>query len=142
MAFARYSSFVLWISCPCENIPGNSGRPISAAVENIRISPSQDDFATHISETNDQVTNIINDLSEILENNYAAKKSFIEKHEEALNEHQKLVASEDPDFDHDGEPIIQSFINDRIDLYWPMDDQFYTGTVEYIYYNAQHVDGD
>lgn len=123
-------------------VPCNAGRAIYAAFEDVRLSTCTDDFAKHISETNDQLSAVIEDLvinlytpiDKVDHSTADSTTNFqISKDEKSFE------SSNDPYFDHDDEPIVQTDVKDQIDKYWPLEDQFYSGTVKLITDEGQHI---
>lgn len=41
------------------SVLGNHGKPVSVAIENVRLAPGGDEFSQHVSESNDQLDSIL-----------------------------------------------------------------------------------
>lgn len=119
-------------------VPGKTSKTISVAVEDVGITPIEDEFAHHICETKDQLTKSIDELismpveinsndSSISENSNSIEKSTSENFDDSDG------------FDQNDEPILAPSVGDRIEVFWPIDDQLYPCTVGSITDDRLHV---
>lgn len=100
-------------------IPGNSGRPISAAVEDLRLAITKDEFSKHPIETNYQLPAIVDDLADNLSSDGDPSSDL----------HTIVEPNDSNNFNHDGEPLSQPAIGDRAEVFWPDDDHCYPGVI-------------
>lgn len=101
-------------------VPGKSGHCITVAVEDVRPAIPQNSFAQHVQDGIDTLDELLHEkTSEITEIDATGNG-------ESNDETQEPV---DDDFSTENaksEPVI----GDRISVFWPLDDQFYDGTVQ------------
>lgn len=112
------------------SVLGSSGRPISAAAEDVRIAIVDDELAVCISETNDQLDRILGEAIKYLPEANVNVSSEVNVYA--------------PDFDHNGGTIADPFIavpnfGDRLNVFWPLDDQYYFGVVSSVTGDGQRV---
>lgn len=104
-------------------VPGLHGSQMAIAVEYIRPSLQPDTFVASLQEANDLLDETIGDAVNDIDN----VSSFLDhdnEHDQPLNV--DLTASVTTD-----EPVFAK-TGDRIEVYWPLDDMFYPGVVDYV----------
>lgn len=114
------------------SVPGLSVRTISVAVEDVLLTIVDDELPGHISATNNQLETSIDDAVETLP----------EANVNVLSE----INVSAPDFNHDGETITGPSVSlqklvDRLEVFWPLNDQYYSGVVSSFTEDGQHFIG-
>ncbi len=113
-------------------VPGKNGRTVSAAVEDVRAALPENDLAKSIQESIDTLDACVdNAIDDVCTESIPSTK----------NENQ----SYDDQFDNDD--AIVPVVGDTIDVWWPLDKQFYRGTIsEYfpddLSHSVKYDDGD
>ena len=131
-------------------VPGKNGRHVRAAVEDVRMAPSDNTLASSIQEGIDVLTNSLDACIDELNGDEtdATAKDTADNTITIRNTDAVRDPQEDTEFDEDGERLTSlSAIGDHIDVYWPLDNQFYSGTVASINdedetYSIDYKDGE
>lgn len=100
-------------------VPGKAGRQMTVAIEDVRPAFSQNSFAQYVQEG-------IDTLDELLHE----KAAGIMEIDSTRDIESSIETEESNDADFSAEPSkSEPECGDRISVFWPLDDQFYDGTV-------------
>lgn len=106
-------------------VPGRSGKVISADIENVR-AHTENELASSIQKSIDQLEfNLCDTLHQ-------------QPDTDESNNQQPTTPNHDPPGDYSGANNIP-VAGDRISVYWPLDEQYYSGTVDAIQPNGLHT---
>ena len=118
------------------SVPGKMGKKVRAAFEDIRPAIKEDTFAATVQEAIDNLSTNIDELLEDVQDN------------DMIEVDTKITNNEVVTFDtEDDESLTRTpEIGDYIDVYWPLDEQYYTGKISSIStegeHNIDYTDGD
>lgn len=112
-------------------VPGARGKPISAAIEDVRIAVSDDELCQTVLESVDEFQEPIG--------------MELDKFEEGIEKEADAENRDDANYVISDEPPLLPQLGDHLDVYWPLDNKFYPGKVISVLnneYTIQYDDGD
>lgn len=113
------------------SVPGLSGHSLSIALEDVRHSIVDDEFAEHVRQSNDQLQSAIDEAIDFpMSNSDELDQGCLPN----LNE-----TTFSPDFDQSADIMSSPVLGDRLEVFWPLDDSYYPGTVTEITDDGCHV---
>ena len=105
-------------------VPGQNGRTIKSAVEDVRFAITNNELALNYQEASDIMDTALDESIDSL------NKDTLEKIDDcvSITETNELV------------PTHELRVGDKIEVYWPLDDQYYPGSVvEYSEATGKHL---
>lgn len=134
-------------------VPGKSGHKVTVAVEDIRLALPEESFAETIQISLDKLNESIEDelYTQDDTNQICEESKNCSMHEmtnsETTNQHNNVtICNEDADFSGSGinaESIDTEQTThllkrgDQVEVFWPLDDTFYSGTVKHMHNNGE-----
>lgn len=117
-------------------VPDSNGKNITAAVEDTRHAIVDDDLAASVVESIDLISDSIDDFVSCLDD----KNSQLDEVGESTND------GKVPDDEHAADDrFVLPSVGNRLEVFWPIDQSFYPGTVSAVDADGHHIsydDGD
>lgn len=119
-----------------------------AALEDVRLAPDQDELASQVLTSMDEISESLDDVINSLDTDDDQQKSSNEMNDTETshsldNETSHHVADNDEEIMPD--PVLPQ-VGDNIEVYWPLDMKYYPGTVTNVadtgYHTVSYSDGD
>lgn len=124
-------------------VPSSNGRTMKAAVEDVRLAVSEESFASLVREGNDRLDNSIEEMLDEIQINCVQERSNSEENSSSeinndiyeysdsminFESHSNKECQHPSNFAESDSPIFPA-VGDSIKVFWPLDNQYYNGTV-------------
>lgn len=123
-------------------VPDANGKTMRAAIEDVRFAVEEDSFASIVRDGNDKLTEEVDNLLLPTSHDIAPILQEDEKQDSSKETPEQYVER----MNYVSDDTVVPALGDSIDVYWPLDNQFYPGTVSNIHpdnsYTISYDDGE